>query len=220
MNKKNFINQLQDIKTDYNAFEKRISTTDQKTLHYTNLMSRAISAVVRITGTNSEYYKEIKRIRESSANYEAKTIGIIGVVNGLLHDIKNDYIVSISELLHADVFSDFLEMAEHLLEEGYKDASAVIAGSALESHLRKMCLKNSLDTELTKNNGIKEPKKTDLLNSDLCKNSAYDMNYQKQITAWLGIRNDAAHAYYTKYDSQQVKLMIEGIRQFISKYPA
>ncbi len=38
-------------------------------------------------------------------------------------------------------------MAEHLLDEGYKDAATVIAGSSLEPHLRQLCQKSGIPTE-------------------------------------------------------------------------
>ena len=41
-------------------------------------------------------------------------------------------------LAQAEVFADFLDMAEHLLGEGYKDAAAVILGAVLEDTLRKL----------------------------------------------------------------------------------
>ena len=40
---------------------------------------------------------------------------------------------SLEELLPV-VFGDFLEMAQHLVDNGYKDAAAVVAGSTLEVH--------------------------------------------------------------------------------------
>lgn len=67
-------------------------------------------------------------------------------------------------------------MAEHLLEQGYKDASAVITGSTLENHLRKMCLKNNINLEQTNSKGKTSPKKADLLNSELCKSSVYNVS--------------------------------------------
>ncbi len=41
-----------------------------------------------------------------------------------------------------------------------------------------------------------------------------------QITAWLDIRNNAAHGKYSEYNNQQVDLMINGMRVFISNNPA
>lgn len=54
----------------------------------------------------------------------------MGVVQALLDDLKNNYVQSLVERVHADTFSNFLDMAQHLSEAGYKDAAAVIAGSA------------------------------------------------------------------------------------------
>ncbi|MDX6610131.1 MAG: hypothetical protein QOF85_2056 [Solirubrobacterales bacterium] len=87
------------------------------------------------------------------------------------------------------MFADFLEMANHLLGEGYKDAAAVIAGSTLEGHLRTLAEKLGLPTS----NDVGEPLKAARLNEDLRKAEAYEKNDQKAVTAWLGIRNDAAH---------------------------
>ena len=47
-----------------------------------------------------------------------------GVLDGLYQDLKAGYLKSFSELIHAEIFSDYIEMAEYLLEEGYKDRLA------------------------------------------------------------------------------------------------
>ncbi|MFH9833379.1 hypothetical protein ACH4NC_18980 [Streptomyces sp. NPDC017201] len=58
------------------------------------------------------------------------------------------------------------------------------------------------------------------MNADLKKAGAYDGLQQKQITAWMDLRNKAAHGNYAGYDEQQVRLFIEGVRGFMLKYPA
>ena len=50
--------------------------------------------------------------------------------------------------------SDFLGMAEYLLEEEkLKDPAAVLAGGVLEEHLRKLCDSHGIDTEFTDRSG-------------------------------------------------------------------
>ena len=70
-------------------------------------------------------------------------MGIVGklfsIAKALRDDIKAGCLKSFAELIHGELFGDFLEMAKHLLDEGYKDAAAVIAGSTLEGHLRQLC---------------------------------------------------------------------------------
>ena len=43
------------------------------------------------------------------------------------------------------IFGDHIEMAAHLLAEGYKDAAAVIAGGVLEAHLRLLAQNRDIE---------------------------------------------------------------------------
>ena len=192
-----------------------ISETQIMILH-----TRCITVVERSSGLNSTYSKEIKRIsaeaRPTRNVMYRNVVKEIGVVKALLFDIKNGHIKTIEEVIHGDVFSDFLEMSAYLLEQKYKDPAAVMAGSTLEVHLRKLCNKNNIDT--LKSDG--KPKKVDLLNAELAKAGVYTKLYQKNITAWLGLRNNAAHGEYDEYTKEQVGIIIDGVRDFITRHPA
>ncbi len=52
------------------------------------------------------------------------------------------------------------------------------------------------------------------------KASAYSGLDQKNVTAWLGLRNKAAHGQYADYQKDQVALMIDAVRNFMSRHPA
>lgn len=144
---------------------------------------------------------------------------VITVLTGVLRALRADYVAdrmqSVSELIHADMFSDFLEMASYLQVEGYKDAAAVIAGSVLEGHLRSLCQKSGIEVGA---NG--KPKKADALNNELAAADIYSKLDQKNITAWLGLRNHAAHGQYAEYTKEQVALLLQALGDFISRYPA
>ncbi|MGA2715977.1 MAG: hypothetical protein ABSG41_22980, partial [Bryobacteraceae bacterium] len=62
--------------------------------------------------------------------------------------------------------------------------------------------------------------KADLLNSELTAASVYSKLDQKSVTAWLDLRNKAAHGQYSEYAKEQVLLMIQSVRNFISRLPA
>jgi 50S ribosomal subunit-associated GTPase HflX len=145
---------------------------------------------------------------------------VLGVAEALRSDLSNGLVQTLAEVAHADVFADFIDMSQHLLDSNYKDASAVIAGSSLEAHLRALCVKNRIDTEQTKPGGDRVPKKADSMNSDLATANIYGKLDQKSITAWLDLRNKAAHGKYTEYDASQVALLIAGVRDFIARNPA
>jgi hypothetical protein len=121
-------------------------------------------------------------------------------------------------LARGEVFDDFLDMARHLLDEGYKDAAAVITGSTLEGHLHQLCIKNGISTEQDSPKGPR-PKTASKLNEELGKD-CYSKFDQKSVTAWLDLRNNAAHGNYDEYSENQVDLLIEGVRDFIARNPA
>ena len=109
-------------------------------------------------------------------------------------------------------------MAEYLLEQNYKDPAAVIAGSVLEEHLRQLCDKNGIEIVIKKNGKLKS-KKADSLNSDLYRKLSYGILDQKNVTAWLDLRNKAAHGKYDEYTNEQVDLMLRGVSEFICRVP-
>ena len=122
---------------------------------------------------------------------------------------------SFAALVRSDLFADFLEMAEHLLNTGYKDPAAVLVGAILEEHLRKLCHKHGIPTsEKTK------PRKAESLNSDLASSNIYSRLDQKSVTAWQDLRNKAAHGHFSEYADAQVDLMLKGVRDFVSRLPA
>jgi hypothetical protein len=183
-------------------------------------VTAAIAVTRRLTGPASDYAQQLdaaaKGTQWSSDDYVS---GIVGVLKALRDDIDRDRLESLVEILHADLFSDFLEQAAHLQEEGYKDAAAVIAGSVLEEHLRQLATKQGVEVTVATLRGT-NPKKASTLNDELAKAGAYSKLDQKSVTAWLGIRNLAAHGKYGDYAAEQVALLIQSVRDFITRNPA
>ena len=189
-----------------------------ETLSLTQIMdwqTRCITAIERATGKDSTYFKLSMKISTEKTSPYYQVPHQIGVAKGLLSDIENDYLTSFEETIHGDLFADYLEMATHLVENRYKDPAAVLAGSTLEVHLRQLCEKHGVAAE---QDG--KMKKTERLNQDLAQAGAYTKLDLKNITAWLDIRNNAAHGKYKEYTKDQVKFLIAGIRDFINRHPA
>ena len=142
-----------------------------------------------------------------------------GVMQSLLDDTEAGYTATVAELIHGEIFCDYLEMADHLLSSGYKDAAAAIAGSTLESHLRNLCRKAGIDVNRSSGEAV-VPKKSDALNAELTASNVYGKLDQKNVTAWLDLRNKAAHGQYADYDKAQVRPLIAAMRDFITRLPA
>jgi hypothetical protein len=143
-----------------------------------------------------------------------------GILQAVQTMVSDEWLTSTRALIAGAVFSDYLDMAEHLSEETYKDAAAVIAGSSLEAHMRRLALKHGVPLTYADPKRGDQPKKLEVLNADLVRAEAYDKDEQKQVSAWLGTRNAAAHGHYEKVNAEVVKLMIHGVRSFLARYPA
>ncbi len=125
-----------------------------------------------------------------------------------------------SKRLNLFRFVDFSEI-DFLLSEGYKDAAAVMCGSELEKYLRKLCVSNGIDVFLPPGSaGEPQPKRAERLNEELASICVYGKLDQKHITSWLDLRNKAAHGDYHEYNAEQVSLMIQGVHEFVTRYPA
>ena len=184
------------------------------------LVTRALSAIARISGKDSSYSKDAQRVIAHQPYLHMHTPQIVGIVAALRSDVADGHLASLVELVHADVFADFLEMAENLIQSGYKVASAVITGSALEGHLRALCTKHAIAADETKPDGAIVQKKADRLNSELASSEVYGKLDQKSITAWLDLRNKAAHGHHVEFSDEQTVLMLSGVRDLISRSPA
>lgn len=141
------------------------------------------------------------------------------IVRALRNDIANGFLTNVKEVIHGELFSDFLDMVDYLLSEGFKDAAAVMIGGVLESHIRQLAMKNDIEVEILRNSDLK-PKRAEQLNEDLAKKKVYNLLEQKNVTAWFDLRNKAAHAKYEEYTVDHVSLFLLQVRSFIARYPA
>ncbi|AGC44579.1 hypothetical protein MYSTI_03267 [Myxococcus stipitatus DSM 14675] len=192
-----------------------------ETLKDTGDLTRAClmlaSAIARYASPNSPFRTQTNAILGTygSSSDDARE-QLSGALRGIRHEYEHGLLNSVTELIHRDVFSDFLEMAHHLAEKGFKDPAAVVAAGVLEQHLRQLAQKHTIS--LLKDNG--ENKSTEAINAELAKAGAYDLPTQKEITAKLALRNQAAHAMWDKYELRQVYIFIDWVRFFITKVPA
>ena len=174
------------------------------------LLTSAGSAIQRFSPPNSIYLANCQEALGLGASDSYVLQYLMGIVEALRHDYADGGLAPIEELVRAEVFDDFLEMSEHLLEQGYKDPAAVLVGSVLEQPLRKLCDRAAIPTVLSDG----KPKKADALNSELAAKNIYNKLDQKSVTSWLGLRNDAAHGHHDKYSSEQVRILLLGVRDF------
>jgi hypothetical protein len=115
-----------------------------------------------------------------------------------------------------DVVSDFLEMANALQETGevHSATPVMLIGATLEEFLRTWVETEGLSLG-TRKPGLETYSQV-LRDADLITKQD-----GKDITAWAGLRNHAAHGEWDEVsDKKRVALMLEGVNLFIRKYSA
>ena len=185
---------------------------------YIELKTATESLLLNVVGKNSPHYKNfqksVEKKKEKGSKIEdilKRMSGIVGVLNALKSDLERDSLGKVEDLVRAEVFTDFLEMAQHLLETGYKDPAATLVGSVLENGLKKLAEEN--DIQYKNNDGI------GALNKALAKAKVYTHPKKQQIQAWADIRNSAAHGKPDEYKTTDVEYMLEGVRNFLTEHP-
>lgn len=185
-----------------------------------SIASRGGQLIQRLYPRGNQYQANLDRVLGISSfatmhsSYHAHIAQLVGIFKGVQNDIRTGMLADLRGLLQAQIFADFLEMAEHLLEQGYKDPAAVLLGAVLEDALRKVAESRSLSTMGA--NG--RPLTIDPINTALAKSGAYSPLIQKQITSWANLRNSAAHGRFDEYDKDQVHQMLFFVQKFSSDH--
>jgi hypothetical protein len=113
-----------------------------------------------------------------------------------------------------DIVSDFLSMAQSLLENGqfHPAAAAVLIGATLEEFLRNWMEAENLSLGNRKAG-------TEAYSQVLRDAGLLSKQDAKDITSWAGIRNHAAHGEWQEVqDRARVQLMLEGVNLFMRRY--
>jgi hypothetical protein len=139
------------------------------------------------------------------------------VLTTLRRDLDKDMLRTLEEYVHVAMFEDLLHEARYLLDGNHLMAAAVLAGAAHEEHLRKLATKCGVPTE---DRG--EPRKMPGINDDLKRVQAYTQPEWRQRQVWFDIRNEAAHNLpeFRTRTPQDLRRMIDDVREFISRRPA
>ena len=170
--------------------------------------AEALSFLNNVFGDGSIYFKRFERT--CGWSYFEDALQGQSFLKAAKEDIEGGYLKKLETLVAADIFEDFLEMAEHLVEQGYKDPSAMLVGAVLEDGLRK----------IAKNSDITLKSKEDVgsLNQKIAGAQIYNRLIQKKVHVWNEIRNKADHAEFDKYTLDDVKEMLKGVRDFLGEY--
>jgi hypothetical protein len=181
---------------------------------YHALLAQSCTAVAAIAGTDSDYYR---LLNEDLVAKPQRYVGGYGrgasimaeCLTNLRSDVASGYLRRQAELVAAEVFGDFLGMAEHLLDHDYYHPAASLIGAVLEDGLRRIARLAEID--------VKSTDDITSLNNRLADKGVYSNLVRKQVGVWGEIRNHADHAEWDKYSPPDVRDMYTGVTRFMSE---
>lgn len=164
-----------------------------------NWCVKARSLISSACGKESEHY--ISFVEGEKPTPYGDNYGILKRVKAVFmaarEDFEGGYLISVRNLVQAELAESELDQARELLQSGYISAAAVVAGVVLETTLRTLCDRHSIDHG-----------KLDKMNADLAKAGQYNALVQKRITALAAVRNSAAHGKTAEFQRLDVESMI------------
>ena len=194
--------------TRYNNSSEHVSMPDMvNSISFHEWKNNTQNFILLVCGENSPYYKNF--VDGVKTAYPGDVEHGIGILTALKEDIELGFLTKVRDLVSAEIFTDFIEMAQHLLDNNYKDSAASLIGAVLENGLRQIAQKHSVD--------IKSGNDIGSLNTKLADKEVYNRLVQKQIQAWKAIRNSADHGKFSEYKAEDVKSMLEGAQRFLTE---
>lgn len=185
--------------------------------HARLVITRALAAIERVAPPRSAYSAQAQALSGAEGHdlwYQAGQM--VAIVRALRDDYAQGAMQSVQELVHADLFSDFVDMAVELHSKGYIGPATVLAGCVLEDHFRKLAAKHGLT--VTDDKG--KNKSFEMLGHELRRHGPLTEMERKSVTAWYAQRSDAAHGTFEALVDADVERMIAGVRDFIGRHPA
>ncbi len=134
-----------------------------------------------------------------------------GILTALRQDVADGYLRRTVALIAAEVFDDFLEMAQHLLDYGYTAPATSLAGAVLEDGLRRI---GSNSGKVT----VRPSDDLQSLNTKCADSGLYTQLERKRIGVWADIRNIADHGRFADLHETDARDLVQGVREFLTAY--
>lgn len=177
---------------------------------YQGLSAQVATAVAAIAGPDSDYYKHVVHAERQSGSAQSGARKYAAILEALRDDVANGYLRRTADLIAAEVFGDFLDMAEHLIGAGYHHPAASLTGAVLEDGLRRLSVKAELK--------VKVGDDLSGLNNRLAAKEVYSNLVRKQIDAWTALRNLADHGQFDQVSPGDVRDMHAGVVRFLAEH--
>lgn len=160
-----------------------------------------------LLGDQAAYVRQFAGVRGPSAGDVSLGIGVLRAVR---EDAEYGHLVDIRSLVAGEVFGDFLEMANHLLEQGYHVPAASLAGAVLEDGLQRVAAARNVEVKPLDGAGA--------IASKLVQAGDHSALEQRQLALAIEVRNNADHGRFELLDSDGVREMLRLVERYLAAH--
>ena len=167
----------------------------------------SVLSLLQITFKESgSHFQNFQSEYKKFSGYESEFESLTAILVAAKEDFEGGYLFNLTDLAKAEVLDDVLGQAKLFLRSGFKDVACVVIGVALETTLKEISLRHNLSIASLED-----------MNTALRKKDVYNLTKQKQLTAWIDLRNKGAHGSWTAYSAVDVSDMLTGVERFIDE---
>ncbi len=178
---------------------------------FTSWGMSVLNLLKRVFGDGNLQYEHFLDVYENGRDGDVWSVQIcLGIFQSAQNDFENGYMFNVRTVVKAELGDEILDQAKSLLQGNFKDIACVLAGITLELAIKDLCSRNGISAN--------KKSKAEQLNTELRKADIYNESMKKQITAWLALRNNAAHGEWNEYNQAGVKSFIDGVERFLGEY--
>jgi len=168
-------------------------------------------------GKETEFYSSLlnysKIYGNISFNKVAEATSILDSIKNYLN-LNLDFEKNQNYYIKTDIINDFINQAIHLSNDKqyHPAASAILLAASLEEFLKQLSEQYEIDLSNVK-------KTIDPISQKLYEQKIITKQDLKDITSWVGLRNDATHGNFDEVnDRKRILNAIEGVNLFMRKY--
>jgi hypothetical protein len=172
----------------------------------------SVSFLRKVLGASDDYCKFFDQRVDEVPNDRARNIEEgLGILRAVKGEIDFGPLPQIAGLISGEIFEDFIDMAGHLLENSYIQVVPSLVGAVLEDALRRIAQAHGVPVKPESDNIAS-------LNGKLAEASVYSNFVRKKVALWNATRNNADHGKFSDNSEQDVRVMLEGVRDFLGTY--
>lgn len=175
---------------------------------FTEWRAQALHLLTGLLGSDAVY------VQRFASDVTAATPGNVneglGTLRAVREDAEHGDLVDLRTLVAGEVFSDFLDMARHLLGNKYPVAAASIAGAVLEDGLRRIAAARGVELKPMDGAGA--------ISSRLAIAKVHSSLEQKQLGMAIGVRDDADHGHFDRVGDSEAREMLRVVEAYLAAH--